>query len=51
MTTAILILALVAIVAATVKAILRDERGHLPSPRSNQVDPAFLPPSAQLTHR
>ena len=41
-----ILLVIVAGVAATVHAILRDDRGMLPPPGSHRVDPSFLPPAA-----
>lgn len=37
---------IVAAVAATVHAIVRDDRGQLPPPGSHRPDPTFLPPAA-----
>lgn len=51
MTFFILLLVIVAGVAATVHAIVRDDRGQLPPPGSQQVDPEFLPPAALFTRR
>ena len=45
MTTLLLILVIVAGVAATLDAIVRDDRGQLPPPGSRPSDPSFTPPS------
>lgn len=42
----LLLLVIVALVAATVHAIVRDDRGQLAPPSSRAVDPAFLPPAS-----
>ena len=51
MTTLLIILVIVAGVAATLDAIVRDDRGHRPPPDSHPVDPAFLPPATLFTRR
>jgi len=45
MTTFFIILVLVAGVAATLSAIVHDDRGQLSPPRSRAADPTFTPPS------
>lgn len=44
----VLLFVTVALVAAMVHAIVRDDRGLLAPPSSHAVDPAFLPPSSLL---
>ncbi|MDZ5620565.1 hypothetical protein [Nocardioides bizhenqiangii] len=46
-----ILLVIVAAVAATVHAIVRDDRGQLPPPTSHSVDQAFRPPASLLNRR
>lgn len=46
-----LLLVIVAGVAATVNALVRDGRGPVRPPASHKVDPTFLPPSTLFTRR
>ena len=46
-----IIFVIVAAVAATVHAIVRDDRGQLPPPKYHRPDPTFLPPASQLGRR
>jgi hypothetical protein len=46
-----ILLVIVAVVAATVHATLRDDRGQLPPPDSHQPDPEFLPAASALNRR
>lgn len=45
----IILIVTVAVVAAMVHAIARDDRGHRPAPSSHATDPAFLPPASLWT--
>ncbi len=47
----LLLMVTVALVAATVHAIVRDDRGRPAPPTSRTVDPAFLPPASLLSRR
>jgi hypothetical protein len=49
--TYLILLLIVAGVAATVHAIVRDARGPVPPPTSHSVDPSFLPPASVLNRR
>lgn len=49
--TLFLLFIIVAGVAATVHAILRDAHGPAAPPTSRSVDPSFLPPAGQLSRR
>lgn len=42
---------IVAGIAATVHALVRDSRGPAAPPSSHTVDPTFLPPALQLSRR
>lgn len=46
-----ILIAIVAGVAATFYATVRDDRGQLPPPGSHAVDPSFLPPAGPLDRR
>jgi hypothetical protein len=46
-----ILLLIVAGIAATVHAIVRDSRGHAAPPTSHTVDPSFLPPASRLSRR
>ena len=46
-----LLLVIVAGVAATMFAIVRDARGPVPPPASHSVDPSFVPPASLLSRR
>ncbi len=46
-----ILLVIVAVVAATVHAIVRDDRGQLPPPSSHAVDRSFVPPASLLNRR
>ncbi|WP_188113627.1 hypothetical protein [Nocardioides humilatus] len=43
-----LLLMLLIPVAATLHALLRDDRGQLPPPSSHPTDPGFAPPARRL---
>ncbi len=46
-----ILIVIVAGVAATVHAIVRDARGPVAPPTSHVVDPSFLPPASRLSRR